>query len=353
MTTRFGILGFGIHAVRRLMPAFAHVQHCSFDGLWRRDQTQARANADQYRANFFATPEALCASPDIDAIFIASPDAIHLEHTLLALRHGKPVLCEKPLAMNAAEARQMVDAAAASNLLLGVAQNYRFNRSLELIRDWIAAGEIGDPVLAHAQFAYPADKSVRTWITDPALANGGPIGDVGVHCIDALRMVLGSKSGSDADSGSGANASIDVSAEVLSVSTLARKDTLSGNVEAYASLQLDMATAAGKPVFANVTSSARTPYRTLVEITGTNGVILAENGLTVDGSLDVVLRRNSELVDTVTLNNQDSFTRMLDGFALALQGQATYPATALDGWKNMRVLDAAYRSWHSGNREPV
>ncbi|MHB1700847.1 MAG: Gfo/Idh/MocA family protein [Acidobacteriaceae bacterium] len=329
MKTRYGILGFGLHAVRRLMPGFAHTQHSVLGGLWRRDQQQAAANAAAYHATSYATPEDLCASPDIDAIFVASPDALHLEHTLLALRHGKPVLCEKPLAMNAAQARQMVDAAQAAGLLLGIGHNYRFNRSLELIRDWIAAGRIGAPMLAHAQFSYPAQKSSRKWITDPSLANGGPIGDVGVHCIDAIRLVTGS--------------------DVLSVSTLARADALSGGVEAFAALQLEMTGG----LFANVTTSARTPYRTLIEITGDNGVITSENGLSVDHPVDVVLRRNGEVIESAALNNLDSYTRMLDGFALALRGQATYPATAIDSWKNMLALDAAYKSWRSGQREPV
>ena len=59
------------------------------------------------------------------------------------------------------------------------------------MREWIAEGRIGKPVLAHAQFAYPAEGSPRAWIYDPSLALGGPIGDVGIHCVDALRYVLG------------------------------------------------------------------------------------------------------------------------------------------------------------------
>lgn len=329
MKIRYGILGFGLHAVRRLMPGFANVEHCSLAGLWRRDQQLAAANALQYGATSFPTPEDLCASSEIDAIFVASPDSLHLEHTLLALGHGKAVLCEKPLAMNAAEARQMVDAAGRAALLLGVGHNYRFNRSLELIRDWIAAGRIGTPVLAHAQFSYPAQNSARKWITDPALANGGPIGDVGVHCIDALRLVTGR--------------------DVLSVSTLARTDSRSGAVEAFAALQMEMTGG----LFANVTTSARTPYRTLVEVAGEDGVIVAENGLSVDAQIDVVLRRGGDVVDSASRNNFDSYTRMLDGFALALQGEASFPATAEDSWKNMLALDAAYRSWHSGQREQL
>src|SRR3984885_10381878 len=149
-------------------------------------------------------------------------------------------------------------AAKVAGILFGVAQNFRFNRSLEWMREQIAAGRIGTPQLAHAQYSYPAAQAPRKWITDTSLACGGPIADVGVHCIDALRFVLGE--------------------DVRSVSTLARRDEVSGPVEAVASLQLEMTGG----VYANVTASARAPYRTQIEITGSDGVLVAENGLTVD-----------------------------------------------------------------------
>ena len=102
---RFAILGFGHHAVRRLMPAFAQCKETALNGMWRRDQTAAAKNCAEYKiAHCFPTREALCASPEVDVVFIASPDAMHWDDTLLALRHGKAVLCEKPAAMNAAEA---------------------------------------------------------------------------------------------------------------------------------------------------------------------------------------------------------------------------------------------------------
>src|SRR5215813_13639398 len=109
---RFAILGFGHHAVRRLLPAFARSEKTRLVGMWRRDQSAARQNCAEHGiAHCFASPEELCASPEVDAVFITSPDAMHYADTLLALRHGKAVLCEKPVAMNAQEARAMADAA--------------------------------------------------------------------------------------------------------------------------------------------------------------------------------------------------------------------------------------------------
>jgi predicted dehydrogenase len=327
---RFAILGFGHHAVRRLLPAFSQCEEATLSGMWRRDQEAARQNCAEYKIpHCFATREELCSSPEVDVVFITSPDAMHRDDTLLALKYGKAVLCEKPVAMNEIEAEEMQAAAKTAGLLYGVAQNFRFNRSLEWMRDQIAAGRIGQPQLAHAQYSYPAAQAPRKWIADPTLACGGPIADVGVHCIDALRFVLG--------------------ADVSSVSTIARKDEASGKVEAIASLQLEMT--AG--VYANVTASARAPYRTLVEVTGSDGVLVAENGLTVDRLVRVELRRGGELVETVTVENGDGYARMLDDFAGAFRGKGSFRASGEDAVPNMKVLDAAYKSWQSGIRETV
>jgi 1,5-anhydro-D-fructose reductase (1,5-anhydro-D-mannitol-forming) len=325
---RFAILGFGLHAVRRLIPAFSQSEHATLSGMWRRDQAAALQNcAEHHIPRCFPTREALCSSPDVDVVFITSPDAMHRDDTLLALRHGKAVLCEKPLAMNAAEAEEMNAAAKAAGVLFGVAQNFRFNRSAEWMREQIAAGRIGRSQLAHAQYSYPASKAPRKWIIDPTLACGGPIADVGVHCIDSLRFVLGE--------------------EVLSVSTAARKDEVSGAVEAVASMQLEMTGG----VYANVTASARGLYRTLLEVNGSEGVLIAENSMTVDRPVDLVVRQAGDLIETSTVENGDGYVRMLDSFALAFRGEGSFAAPGEDGIPNMRALDAAYKSWQTGLRE--
>jgi 1,5-anhydro-D-fructose reductase (1,5-anhydro-D-mannitol-forming) len=327
---RFALLGFGHHAVRRLLPAFAQSKHAALTGLWRRDLTAAAQNAAEYGIEHcFQTREALCASPDVDVVFITSPDAMHGEDTLLALEHGKAVLCEKPLSMNAAEAEEMTKAANAAGLLFGVAQNFRYNQSVRYMREQIAAGLIGEPQLAHAQFVYPGTTAPRRWIADGNLACGGPIGDVGVHCIDALRYVL--------------------NGDVTSVTTMARADAMSSGLDAVASLLMEMTGG----VYGQVTVSARGQYRTALEIVGSEGVLVAENGLTVDRPVEVIHRKAGALVSTNIFDNADGYMRMLDSFVAALRGEESFAASGEDGLRNMQVLDAAYRSWHSGQREPV
>jgi 1,5-anhydro-D-fructose reductase (1,5-anhydro-D-mannitol-forming) len=137
--------------------------------------------------------------------------------------------------------------------------------------------------------------------------------------------------------------------EVRSVSTVARKDETSGEVEAIASLQLEMTGG----VYANVTASARGLYRTLLEVNGSEGVLIAENGMTVDRPVDLVVRQAGELMETSTVENGDGYARMLDSFALAFRGAGSFPASGEDGIPNMRALDAAFKSWQTGLREPL
>ena len=327
---RYGILGFGHHAAKRLMKGFREAKDSKPVGLWRRDATKAVEDARKYSIpHIFETPEDLCASREIDSVFVVSPDALHLPHVKLAAKHGKAVLCEKPLGMNASEVEEMVAASETAGVRFGVAQNMRYNRSLELMRKWIAEGRIGKPVLAHAEFAYSAAGSPRTWIYDPSLACGGPIGDVGIHCIDGLRFVLGT--------------------DVTAVSTLAHGDAASGKVESYAVMGLDLASGA----MATVTTTTRAEYRTVVEVTGETGTILCENGLTVDFPVDVVFRRGADVIASETVSNEDAYSLMLDGFSAWVEGKETYLAPASDALHNQRLLDAAYTSWRDGMRQVI
>ncbi len=324
---RYGILGFGHHAVRRLMQGFRGASEAKLAGMWRRDAAKARENAREYSIpHVFETPLELCTSAEIDAVFVVSPDALHLEHVLLAARHGKHVLCEKPLAMDAGEVEHMLAAAERHGVRLGVAQNMRYNLSLARMREWVADGTVGKPVLAQAQFAYSAKGSPRTWIYDPKLALGGPIGDVGIHCIDALRYVLRT--------------------DVSAVGTMAHVDAHSGPVESHAVVGLDFTSGA----MGAVTVTTRSAYRTLVEVTCEHGVIVCENGLTVDFPVDVVMRRGSEVLIKETISNADAYSRMLDGFSAWVERRGEFLATGLDGLHNQRVLDAAYQSWRDGVR---
>jgi len=327
---RFGIVGFGLHGVRRLMPGFALAKQCQVTAVQRRDLQKARATAAEYNIpHAFASVEQLCSSSEVDAVLVTSPDSLHLSDTLTAIAHGKPVLCEKPMAMSAAQCREMVETARASKVLLGAAHIFRFENSTSWFREQLAAGSIGRPVFARSEFSYSGQGHGRKWLTDPTLAAGGPITDVGVHCIDTLRYVLQD--------------------EVLRVTTRVTSDELSGPVEAAAVLSLEFA----RGTLGTVLVSTRASYRTPIEIVGEKGTLWADNGLTVDHPIDLQLRQEGKPVVSKTVSNADAYARQVDAFAAAIRGEAQFPVPGIEGWCNQEILDAAYRSLKSGRTENV
>jgi predicted dehydrogenase len=327
---RYGIVGFGLHAVKRLMPGFAQAQNCRVSALSRRSLEKARESAAQFKIPLaFDCLQDLCSSPEVDAVFVATPNANHLNDVLVAISSGKPVLCEKPMGMNAPECRQMVEAARKAGVLLGVAQVFRFEDSTARLREHLAAGQIGKPVLARAEFSFPGRNAARTWINDSSIAGGGPIADVGVHCIDTLRYILDD--------------------EVVRVSARAASDADSGQVESAAALILEFS----KGTLASVLVSFRAEYRTPLEIVGETGVLRADDGLNVERPISIQLRRASTVVQTELVLNQYAYARQVDMFASAVEGHSTFPVPGEEGWQNQEILDAAYRSIRSGKVETV
>src|SRR5437763_16987351 len=119
---RFGIAGFGLHAVRRLMPGFSLSKNCRVTALSRRNLAEAKQSAAEHNIPLaFDSVEELCRSSEIDAVLVTTPNSSHLHDVLVAVKAGKHVLCEKPMAMNADESRQMVEAAREGKVLLGIA----------------------------------------------------------------------------------------------------------------------------------------------------------------------------------------------------------------------------------------
>ena len=326
----FGIAGFGLHAVRRLMPGFALAQNCKVVALSRRDPQKAREAAAQYGIpHVFGSTEELCRCPAVDAVLVTTPNACHLQDVLTAVAAHKPVLCEKPMGMNAEQCRQMVEAAQKAEVLLGVAQIFRFEESTRRLRERLAAGDIGKPVFARAEFSFPANHHARTWINDRSIAGGGPVADVGVHCIDALRYILRD--------------------EVQRVSVLGRSDENSGDVEAAAILTLEFR----RGTLATVLVSTRAPYRTPLEFVGSEGVLRADDGLTVDRPIAIELWKDRQLAGTENVSNHLAYARQVDSFADAIEKSQRFPVPGEEGWQNQIILDAAYRSMLSGKSEEV
>jgi predicted dehydrogenase len=138
----------------------------------------------------YGSYEELVNDPDIDAIYVATPHTSHVANTMLALNAGKPVLCEKPFAINADEARQMRDAAKQNNVALMEAMWTRYLPHIYKVREILASGVIGKVIALEADHGQRlADYSnPRHW--EPALA-GGALLDLGIYPVSFAHMVLG------------------------------------------------------------------------------------------------------------------------------------------------------------------
>jgi predicted dehydrogenase len=134
--------------------------------------------------------QALIAEPDIDVVVVCTPNSLHAEQSIAALAAGKHVLCEKPMATTVAEAEAMLAAAAEADRLLLVLHPWRHHPAVIAVRDAIAAGELGRVVRTHG-YGVHADWGPGGWFTDPALAGGGALVDMGIHAIDTARFLLG------------------------------------------------------------------------------------------------------------------------------------------------------------------
>lgn len=233
------------------------------------------------------------------------------------------------MAMNAAECERMVEAAERAHVPLGVAQNFRFEPSVNRIREIVAAGTIGKPLLARSEFHYFTRQHARTWLTDPSLACGGPVGDVAVHCIDALRYIFQD--------------------EVDAVFARALYDKDSGAVEFAATLILEFRNG----MIADVTVSTRAEYRSPLWITGSGGMVGAEDALTVDHAIALQTRPIGGEISTEHISNDTTYQDQADAFALHVERGIPFAAPGIEGLRNQQVLDAAYKSIKNGKREAV
>ena len=184
------VIGIGDITTKRVIPAIQADPGSRFYGVVTRDPKKAQQYAG---VRVWTTLDDALTDTTIDAVYVATPVALHACHTIAALRAGRHVLCEKPMAMNYAESETMAHAGRESGKLLGVAYYRRFYPKVNRARQLMALGAIGTPVLAeincHDWFA--AEGGQRAWLLDPAMAGGGPLYDTASHRIDLLNFLFG------------------------------------------------------------------------------------------------------------------------------------------------------------------
>ncbi|MCX7014931.1 MAG: Gfo/Idh/MocA family oxidoreductase [Candidatus Sumerlaeota bacterium] len=189
---RFGVLSTEKIGRRTIIPAMKAAERVEVAAIASRDAARA-ANAARELGipRSYGSYEALLDDPAVDAVYIPLPNTLHGEWTIRAARKKKHVLCEKPLAVTAAEARRMVEACRAAGVRLMEAFQYRHHPAFHKAQELIASGAIGELRLMRGAFAFPLnyeDNSNLRWRKD---VEGGSLMDVGCYCVNAFRALAG------------------------------------------------------------------------------------------------------------------------------------------------------------------
>jgi 1,5-anhydro-D-fructose reductase (1,5-anhydro-D-mannitol-forming) len=182
------VAGIGDITRKRVIPAILAEPRSNFHRVLTRDPEKAKVYPGVRTST--SLEEAL-QDPEVDAVYVASPVALHAAQSIACLRAGKHVLCEKPVAMNYAEAKSIVEAARESGRLFGVAYYRRLFPKVIRAKQLLEEGAIGRPVLAEAHCHGWLEAEERGWLRDPAMAGGGPLFDIGSHRIDVLNYLFG------------------------------------------------------------------------------------------------------------------------------------------------------------------
>jgi predicted dehydrogenase len=182
------VIGIGDVTRKRVIPAISAEPRSSLRHLLTRDPSKADAYPG---VRVSTTLDQALDDSAIDAVYVASPVALHAPQTIACLRAGKHVLCEKPSGLNYSEARSMADAARESGRLLGIGYYRRLYPKLIRAKQLIAEGVIGQPLLAESNCHGWLENMNRPWLHDPAIAGGGPLYDIGSHRIDAFNFLFG------------------------------------------------------------------------------------------------------------------------------------------------------------------
>ncbi len=183
------VIGIGDITRKRVIPAILSEPRSRLAGFVTRDP----AKAAEYKAPAWTDLDTALRECPCDAVYIASPVALHAPQTITSLRAGKHVLCEKPMAMTYTESGAMVTAANEAGRTLGIAYYRRMYPAVNRAKELIDGGAIGQPVFAEAtshDWFLPQD-SFRSWLVDPALAGAGPLYDIAVHRIDLMNYLFG------------------------------------------------------------------------------------------------------------------------------------------------------------------
>ncbi|GED24421.1 oxidoreductase [Brevibacillus agri] len=190
-THKIGIIGAGGIALAHLEAA-KREPRAEIVAIADVSRETAAEKAEQYGiAHVFTDYEEMLSQAPIDAVIVCVPNYLHAQAAKQALAAGKHLLCEKPMAMNAQQAEDMIEAAKQAGKILMVAQNNRFRSQAQQVKAWLDEGRLGS--IYHAKTGWVRRNGIPgwgSWFTQKELAGGGPLIDIGVHMLDLTLWLL-------------------------------------------------------------------------------------------------------------------------------------------------------------------
>jgi predicted dehydrogenase len=282
--------------------------------------------------------------PDVDAVIITVPNALHRDVALAALAAGKHVLLEKPLAHGVEDGAAIVRAAEESDRVVMLGFNNRFNPAAQALHRAIAAGRLGTLYYARARWlrreGLPPQSS---WFTSRAAAGGGPLIDIGVHILDLALHMLGYPQAISAFGVTHAHFGPE-RARLLPADLY--------DVEDFAAAMITLADGAAVQVETSWASFIRDESDICLELLGTLGGARLTNA--DDNPLSIFTTQDGEQVDiTPRLPEIDGHVGELIAFLHAIQTGGETPVRVRDGLRILEILHAVYQSARLGESVPV
>lgn len=333
MSFGWAIVGIGRHPDLRMAPAIRQARDARLLAVCSRNAGRAATFARKHGAEAgYDDYQAMLRHPGVDAVYVASPNALHAEHTIAAARAGKHVLCDKPMALTIEDGRAMVDACRASGVKLGVCFHLRHHPAHKEMRRLIQSGRIGEPTMAEAQWASgtrglaepPRRPTLQGWWEDPDLVGGGATMASGVHCIDLLRFLLGK--------------------EVTDVVALTDGQTEARPLEQRACITLRFQGG----LLAQVSAARMVPDpRNDAVIYGTNARLsaLGTMSMAFGGELE---QADGSARRSTRFPKEDMYRSMVEAFQEAARQGREPDASGLDGLRCIEITRAAFESARTG-----
>ncbi|HEV3168537.1 MAG TPA: Gfo/Idh/MocA family oxidoreductase [Isosphaeraceae bacterium] len=315
---RWGILGCARISRRGLIPGIRNAPSSELVAIASRDHGTAQAWAQEFQIpRALGSYQALIDDPDVQAVYIPLPNELHRPWVETAADGGKHILCEKPLALNAAEAAAMVDYCLARDVILMEAFMWRHQPRTAALRKLLFDGAIGDLRLVRSSFSFPIEPG--DWRLDPA-RGGGALWDIGCYGVSTARLFA--------------------DAEPQAIHALAHLGPTGVDLTLTAELAFP------GNVIAQIDCSFEQPFRCSYELIGTSGVITVSDAYLPPARPKAALRGHDQSRE-LSFNGRDQYAAMVDAFATGVATRSLADP-AEDGLAQMHVLDAILAAARGG-----